>query len=148
MAQRVIGKLGTVTSAAATQVTLSLPATAISPATGTATSGISLIGIDYLIVVAQASAAVALTQGLTIFGNDAAGSFAGNGIQLALFSVPAAVTTPFAYYFGPGLGSNDGVPANGFFGAGGVVMDKMAFQATPGAASTVTITVYGIRSIP
>jgi hypothetical protein len=148
MAQKAWGKLADQTSGTATQLSIALPTSAINPSPGQATTGISLAGLDYLVIVAVTNAAVALTQGVSVFGNDAAGSFAAPGADIVTFSVPTAGTVPVVYHVGLTAGANDGIPANGYFGCAAPIWDKMTIQATPGAASTVRLVVYGVRSLP
>lgn len=141
MAQRQYFKLADQTSGTATQLTIALPATGILPATGTGTSGVSLSTLDGLLIVGTASAAVALSQGVTILGTDGVLS----NVQLVAFNPPAAVTTPIAYFYGPSFNGANGASVS--FNAAGILMDKISVQATPGAASTVRLVVYGIRQM-
>jgi hypothetical protein len=142
MAQCVFAKLADQTSASATQLVIALPATSILPSSGTGTTGVSLAGLDGLLIFTITSAAVALTQGLTLLGADAASS---PTVPLVIFSAPAAGVQNMSYHYGPGMGMASGTSQ--YAGADGFMTDKITFQATPGAASTVRIVVYGIRRL-
>jgi hypothetical protein len=141
--QTVFTKLADQTSASATQLSIALPATSILPTAGTGTTGAPLATIDGFLIFTITNAAVALAQGLTLLGSDAAGSTP--AVPLVVFSAPAAGVQNMAYHYGFSMGMASGTSQ--YAGADGFITDKITFQATPGAASTVRIVIYSVRRI-
>jgi hypothetical protein len=100
------------------------------------------VNLDGIMVITVTNAAVALTQGLTINGQDAKST--SPMAPLVVYNIPGAAAQTQAYHYGPKLGASAGVSSQ-YCAASGFMMDKMQFQATAGAASTVQILVYGYR---
>ena len=147
-------KMVDATSGTATQLVVSLPAKPILPATATGLTGITLQTLDGLLMFTMTSGATALSAGLTVYGDDVAGTIAASGVAgtqygglLTTFAAPTAATQCASYAYGLGVAASGVGSAGAGNDAFGFIMDKLTFTVTPGTATTVRLLVYGVRYI-